>query len=813
MKVIKYIVFTCAVFLTGIGLISVAKTGSDEAEEPAQGKPATDATIEANENVREQLNIPRYGGNYAADADFVDANHGFMERTENLIVCPDPAVLTDDKCILSGVGKVDPIWDLTEYGAFIKNNDLQDAPSTVNPSLWRNAKLNMKHGLYRVLKNEGTNSVGDIYQVRNYDLSNITFIYGEQGWVVFDPLISPETARAALELINEKVEPRQVSAVIFSHSHTDHYGGVNGLFYDAQGALLEDQKIAVSEVIIIAPEGFTEEAISENVTAGNAMGRRAVYMYGSLLARDARGSVNGGLGMTTSLGVPGLMLPTQTINEDSEKNDPKTSQPWSIDGIAMEFQMTPGTEAPAEMNTWLPEQNALWMAENTTNTMHNILTLRGAKVRDALLWAKYINETIDLYGDQAKVKFQSHHWPIWSKKNIRPYLEKQRDVYKFMHDQTVRLMNKGYNGEEISEMMVLPEALEKNWATRGYYGTLRHNSRAIYQYYMGWYNGNPSDLNNLPDLQASIRYVALMGGADKVVNKAKEAFDRGEYRWVAEVMKQVVFAYQASQWGYNKAGEPEHVYKYCSECTDSSVTDKDAKKLLADTLEQLGYQAESGPWRSEYLQGAAELRAIVDPSDDPKPDALQTATPDVIEKMSIDMLLDYLAIQVNAQSAHKINEKIRLEIADVPQTVVGEGSTDENNDDCNSSHFIYEISEGSNCLYDVSLNNSVLSYTSYISSAASQPTALVYMKKATLTRFATGEVAAGNITYTTEKDDVDTKDGDYIYIEDEHGGHIPRLLSLFDIPNTKEEKSNNFWFNIITPNEPFKLIDDAKKSQ
>lgn len=548
-------------------------------------KPATKYTKEANNSVLQKLP-------FSDKQDFKDAQRGLIARPEELT-------------IRTGDGRV--AWDLEQYKTFISAD--KAAPDTVNPSLWRNAQLLMEYGLYEVDKN--------IYQVRGYDLSNITFIKGDSGWIVFDPLISAETAKAALDLINQELGERPVTGVVYSHSHIDHYGGALGV------TTRED--VEAGEVQVLAPVTFTEHAVSENVIAGNAMSRRAIFMYGSLLPRNAQGGLSGGLGMTTSAGTPGLLLPTREIKE--------TGETVTIDGVTMEFQMTPGTEAPAEMNTWFPQWNALWMAENTTNTMHNILTLRGAQVRDALKWSGFINETIERYGDKAVVKFQSHHWPVWGNDRIVPYLKKQRDIYKFTHDQSVRLMNKGYNGEEISEMLRLPEELETNWATRGYYGTLKHNSRAVYQRYMGWYNGNPSDLNNLPPEAVAPKYVEFMGGEDEVLRKAKASYDRGEYRWVAEVMKHAVFA------------NPQNAA---------------AKALLADAYEQMGYQAESGPWRSVYLQGAYELRNGL-----PDIDGLDTASPDTIRAMTPEMLFDYLAVRLDAEKAAGKAFSINLDFTDI----------------------------------------------------------------------------------------------------------------------------------------------------
>jgi alkyl sulfatase BDS1-like metallo-beta-lactamase superfamily hydrolase len=549
---------------------------------PAASKPATAATKAANAAVLKALP-------FNDKSDFEDAERGFITK---------PDVLT----IKNNQGRV--IWDLESYKPYIGLD--KTAPDEINPSLYRNAQLCMQYGLFKVTDR--------IYQVRGYDLSNLTVVQGDTGWIVFDPLISPDTAKAAFELVTQNLGQRPIVAVIYSHSHADHYGGVRGIISDAD--------VASGKVKIFAPEGFTEHAISENVIAGNAMSRRAIYMYGALLPRNERGGVNGGLGQTTSTGEPSLILPTDLIKT--------TGTEVTVDGVKMEFQMTPGTEAPAEMNTWFPQFKAMWMAENTTNTMHNILTLRGAQVRDALKWASYLNETIDRYGDKTEVKFQSHHWPQWGNAKIVDYWKKQRDLYKYTHDQSVNLMNKGYTGEEISEMIQLPPELEQYWPDRGYYGTLRHNSRAVYQRYMGWYDGNPSDLNNLPPEDAAKRYVEYMGGEAAVIQRAQADFDKGDYRWVAEALKHVVFANPESQVG---------------------------KDLLADAYEQLGYQSESGPWRSVYLQGAFELRNGV-----PQGGGIDTATPDVIKAMPPDMLFDYLAVRLNGPKAagRKIGLNINL---------------------------------------------------------------------------------------------------------------------------------------------------------
>lgn len=630
-------------------------------------KRASEFTIQANQNVLHTLP-------FNDKQDFEDARRGFIAK-------PDTLTIKDDK------GNV--VWDLEQYKTYIGLD--KTAPDTVNPSLWRNAQLNMEYGLFKV--------TDKIYQIRGFDLSNITFIQGDKGWIVFDPLISPQTAKAALAFINKTLGERPVSAVVYSHSHVDHYGGAAGLFNSPD-------EVKKNGVQIIAPEGFTEHAVSENVIAGNAMARRAVYMYGALLPRNAQGSVNGGLGQTTSTGVPSLLLPTRFIT--------KTGEEVTLDGVRMVFQMTPGTEAPAEMNTWFPDSKALWMAENTTNTMHNILTLRGAQVRDALKWSSYLNETIETWGDQAQVKFQSHHWPRWGNASIVDYFKKQRDLYKYIHDQSVRLMNMGYTGEEISEKIALPPELNDFWPNRGYYGTLRHNSRAVYQRYMGWYSGNPSDLDNLPPEMVGPKYVEFMGGEQALLKKAKASFDKGEYRWVAEVLKHLVFANPNNQEG---------------------------KLLLADALEQLGYQAESGPWRSVYLQGAYELRNGV-----PTAGGTVTASPDTIRAMSPSMLFDYLAVRINPEKAAGKKMVVNMDFTDI-----GEKHT-------------------------LSLENAVLNHTTRY---AASPDVTVTLSKQTLDDIQLGQ---GTLEQKIASGEIKVQ-GDQQTFSDFVG-----LLDKF-----------NFWFNIVTP--------------
>ncbi len=555
------------------------------AQQGAPSKSATASTKAANEAVLKALP-------FNDKEDFANAARGFIGK-------PDTLTIKN--------AKGDVVWDLEAYKKYISAD--KPAPDSVNPSLWRNAQLNMQYGLFKVSEK--------IYQVRGYDITNITFIQGKTGWIVFDPLLSAETSKAAFDLVTQHLGKKPIVAVVYSHSHVDHYGGVRGI--------IDERDVRAKKVKIIAPEHFSEHAISENVIAGNVMSRRAIYMYGAMLPRNAQGGVNGGLGQTTSTGTATLILPTDIIK--------KTGQAMTVDGVKMVFQMTPGTEAPAEMNTWFPELKALWTAENATNTMHNILTLRGAQVRDALKWAGYLNETIALYGNKVEVKFQSHHWPMWENTKIVEYIKKQRDLYKYIHDQSVNLMNKGYTGPEIAEMIKLPPELDQQWYNRGYYGTLRHNSRAVYQRYMGWYDANPSSLDNLPPEMAAKKYVEYMGGEAEVMKKSRADFDKGEYRWVAEAMKHVVFA---------------------------NPGNTDAKNLLADTYEQLGYQAESGPWRSVYLQGAFELRNGV-----PKAGGINAASPDTIKAMPPEMLFDYLAVRLNGPKAAGKKIGINIDFTDL----------------------------------------------------------------------------------------------------------------------------------------------------
>ncbi len=489
-----------------------------------------------------------------------------------------------------------PVWDLDAF-AFLDG----DAPATVNPSLWRQAQLNLIAGLFEI--------ADGFYQVRGLDLSNITFIESRSGWIVIDPLTSSDTARAAYQLVTEHLGERPVHTVIYTHSHVDHFAGVHGV--------VDEADVRAGSVRIIAPEGFLEEAISENVIAGTVMTRRASYMYGALLPRGPRGHVDAGLGKGVPLmGAQGLIAPTELITENTELD---------IDGVRIAFQLTPGTEAPAEMNFHFPDRRILCMAENCTANLHNLYTLRGAQIRDALAWSRYIHESIELFAAHTDIVFASHHWPRWGRDDIVSYLTRQRDLYRFIHDQTMRLANHGQTMTEIAEEIALPPALRDEFFNRDYYGTLNHNAKAVYQRYLGWFDANPAHLHPLPPADAAARYVEYMGGADAVLERARASFTDGDYRWVVEVVNHVVFA---------------------------DPTNDGARLLQADALEQLGYQAESGPWRAFYLTGAQELRNGT-PVGLPTP-ALASA--DVLAAMTVEMLFELMGVRLRGleASAHSL---------------------------------------------------------------------------------------------------------------------------------------------------------------
>ena len=557
-------------FILTIGVIGLLP-GLAVAAGAQQGGGATAATQKINAAVLRQLP-------FANKQDFEDARRGFIAPL------PDNGVIRDKE------GK--PVWDMSGF-SFIKEGAA--APETVNPSLWRQSQLLMYAGLFQVTDR--------VYQVRGADASNISFIEGDTGIIVVDPLISAECARAALNLYYQHRPRKPVVAVIYSHSHVDHYGGVKGV--------VSEDDVKAGKVKIVAPDGFLKAAVDENVMAGTAMSRRAGYMYGLILPPGPRGKVAMGLGPTVSTGTVTLIPPTDVIT--------KTGQEMVLDGLKFVFQLAPDTEAPAEMHFYLPQLQLLCPAENCSHNLHNLYTLRGAKTRDALAWSKALNETLERWGNESEVMLNVHHWPIWGRERIVDRLKKQRDMYRYLHDQTLRLANQGYTMVEIAEMIRLPQGLAKEWYARGYYGTVNHNVKGVYVKYLGWFDGNPANLHPLPPVEASKRYVEFMGGAAAVIKKAQKYYDKGEYRWVAEVVNHVVFA------------EPKNAA---------------ARELQAKALEQLGYQAESGPWRNFYLSGAQELRAGVN-----KLETGTTASPDTIRAMPLGLLFDYLGVRLNGPKA------------------------------------------------------------------------------------------------------------------------------------------------------------------
>ena len=496
------------------------------------------------------------------------------------------------------------VWSLRPYD-FLSSND---APFTINPSLWRQAQLNMNNGLYKV--------TDSIYQVRGFDLSNMDIIEGKTGIIIIDPLLSRETAKTALELYYQHRPKKPVIAVIYTHSHADHFGGVLGV--------TSEKEVTSGKVRIFAPEGFLENAVSENIYVGNAMNRRAMYMYGAALPPGEKGQVDAGLGKTLSSGAITLISPTDIIK--------KTGEQKRIDGVEIIFQMAPNTEAPAEMILYFPQFKALCMAEDANHTLHNLYTLRGAKIRDAVAWWKALNRSLELFGDKTQVIFFQHTWPVWGQANLISILRKQRDLYKFIHDQTLNLINKGYTATELEDHLKLPENLAHEWFNRGYYGSVSQNAKAIYQYYLGWYDSNPAHLDPLSTIEASRKYVAYMGGPSAILAKAQQDYQNGDYRWVAEVMNHVVFI------------DPDN---------------QKARQLEADALEQLGYQTENATWRNEYLMGAFELR-----HGKPSAGIKGPVTPEVLKEIPISMLLDYMGVRINARKADNKTISINLNFTD-----------------------------------------------------------------------------------------------------------------------------------------------------
>jgi len=571
---------------TLLAVLLLAGCGKNQpAEQAASSAGVEAATAKSNQQFGQTLNL-------ADRQDFEDAERGLIARPSGKILDANGSTL----------------WDYDRF-AFIKG----DAPASTNPSLWRQAKLNNNIGLFKVMDG--------IYQLRGFDLANITLIEGKTGWIVVDTLTSRETAAAAMAFARKHLGDKKVSALIFTHSHVDHFGGALGV--------ISGEEAAERKVPIVAPEGFLEEATSENVLLGPSMGRRAAWMYGTRLPASATGLIDEGLGKSVALGAVGILPPTQIVST--------TMQEMTLDGVKFVFYNAPGSEAPAEMAFYLPEKKALCAAEVLTHNLHNLYTLRGAKVRDALRWSNYIDDFMQRF-DQTEVVFASHHWPIWGNARIMEYMKKHRDVFRYIHDQTIRMVNAGMKPDAIADTLKLPKSLEDTFAIRGYYGTVRHNARAVYQNYVGWFDGNPATLDALPRTDAAKRYVELMGGIDEVVAAAQSAFDRGEYRWTAELLNHAVFA------------QPDN---------------KAAKALLARTYDQLGYVAESGPWRNVYLTGAYELR-----NGPPKKGLDRTILLDMLAWTPIERFLDAMAASLDGPGADGKDLKINLVITDNKESYV-----------------------------------------------------------------------------------------------------------------------------------------------
>lgn len=552
-------------------------------------KAATEATRKVQQSFKDKLN-------FEDRQSFADAEKGFIATLSPLTIAHDRSSR--------------PAYDLETPLSFLDG----DAPDTVNPSLWRQAQLNAHYnGLYEV--------TDGIYQIRSFDIANMTLVRGDTGWIIIDPLTSAETARAGLELANQHLGERPVTGVIHTHSHVDHFAGVLGV--------ITHEQAASGEVPVLAPKDYVQEALSENVLAGNVMGRRATYMYGNLLKPSPTGFVTTGLGASLSMGSTGFVLPNDIIKETGETR--------TLDGVEVEFQMTMGTEAPAEMVFYFPQFKALCMSEITSHHLHNVYTPRGAQVRDALAWADQINESIDLFGDRLEIQFASHHWPIWGREAAVRYLAKQRDLYKFIHDQTLRLANMGYNKEEIAEQISLPDSLGLEFYNRDYYGTLYANARAVYVKYLGFFDGNPSTLHPLPPVDAANQYVRYMGGPESILEKAKEDFAAGNYRWVAEALNHVVMH------------DPEQT---------------EARALLADTLEQLGYQSESAPWRNFYLCGALELREGLPGG------SMYAASAGMVAAIPLENIFQVMSVRLNAERADGVVLKLNLAFTDAEKILL-----------------------------------------------------------------------------------------------------------------------------------------------
>lgn len=632
----------------------------------ASQKDATPATKQVNDALYQQLP-------FNDNTDFTDAHKGFIAALPQEIIKGEQ-------------GNV--VWDPGQY-AFIKEGE--KAPDTVNPSLWRQSQLINISGLFQV--------TDGVYQVRNLDLSNMTIIEGEKGVTVVDPLVSAETAKVGMDLYFKNRGKKPVIAVIYTHSHVDHYGGVRGV--------VDEADVKAGKVKIYAPAGFMESAVAENIMAGNVMSRRASYMYGNLLKGDVKGQVGAGLGTTTSAGTVTLIAPTNEIT--------KTGQKEIIDGLTYEFMMAPGSEAPAEMLWYIEEKKLIEAAEDVTHTLHNTYSLRGAKIREPLPWSKYINDAINRWGGKAEILMAQHHWPTWGNENVNKLMKSQRDLYRYINDQTLRMANEGLTRDEIAANFKLPPNLAHTWANRGYYGSVSHDVKATYVLYLGWFDGNPATLDELPPEEGAKKFVEYMGGADSILQKAKADYDKGEFRWVAQVVSKVVFA------------DPKN---------------QAAREMEADALEQLGYQAESGPWRNFYLTGAQELRNGVKQLPTPN-----TASPDTVRAMTPEMFFDYLAVHINGEKAANAKSTLNIDFGE----------------------------DGGK--YRLDLENGVLNHTA--NAEATNADASIKMSRDTLNNII---LKQETLKQAEDKGDV-TVTG--------NGEKLNELLGYMD--------KFNFWFNIVTP--------------
>ena len=532
---------------------------------------------------------------FANRQDFDDAMRGFVG--------------TNPDALVPGAG-LGPAWTMKPYD-FLKQNEPADS---VNPSLWRQAQLNSIHGLFKVTER--------VYQVRGFDIANMTIIEGDTSLIIIDPLTATETAHAALELYYQYRPKKPVGTVIYSHNHGDHFGGVKGV--------ISEPDVAEGKVQVLAPSGFMEAVVADSILAGNAMNRRAQYQFGALLPPGPRGYVDSGLGKKVARGTFTLIAPTGAIDKNMDKR--------VIDGVEIVFQLAPGSEAPAEMLMYFPQFRVLDMAEDVTHNMHNLYTIRGSEVRDGNLWSRYISNALEAFGDKSDAVIAQHHWPVAGQARVIDLLKKQRDLYKYINDQSLRLLNQGYTAAEIAETLHMPASLDQEWSARGYYGTLRHNAKAVYQKYLGWYDANPANLDPLPPVENARKTVEYMGGSDAAIARARDDFKKGEYRWVASAMNQVVFA---------------------------DPTSRAARELGADALEQLGFQAEAATWRNAYLVGAAELRNGV-----PRITGISTVNADTLKAISNELFFDFLGVRLNAAKAEGKTMVINWNFTDSKQRFV-----------------------------------------------------------------------------------------------------------------------------------------------